>query len=54
MKDEYKAIVSAGLVLLIDRPDLAMTRVSQFSHLSVEEFKKIVELHVEVVPYYIP
>ena len=28
-----------------------MTRVSQFSHLSVEEFKKIVELHVEVINY---
>lgn len=51
MKDEYKAIVSAGLLLQIDCPDLAMTRVSQFSHLSVEEFKKIVELHVEVVNY---
>ena len=51
MKDEYKAIVSAGLLLQIDCPDLAMTRVSQFSHLSVEEFKKIVELHVAVVNY---
>ena len=51
MKDEYRAIVWAGLLLQIDCPDLAMTRVSQFSHLSVEEFKKIVELHVEVVNY---
>ncbi len=51
MKDEYKAIVDAGLVLQIDCPDLAMTRVSQFSHLSVEEFKKVVELHVEVINY---
>lgn len=51
MKDEYRAIVSAGLLLQIDCPDLAMTRVSQFSHLSVEEFKKIVELHVAVVNY---
>ena len=49
MKDEYAAIVEAGLLLQIDCPDLAMTRVTQFSHLSVEEFKKIVELHVEVV-----
>ena len=49
MKDEYNAIVDAGLLLQIDCPDLAMTRVSQFSHLSVEEFKKIVELHVEVI-----
>ncbi len=51
MKDEYRAIVEAGLLLQIDCPDLAMTRVTQFSHLSVEEFKKIVELHVEVVNY---
>ena len=51
MKDEYKAITSAGLLLQIDCPDLAMTRVSQFSDLTLEEFKKIVELHVEVVNY---
>ena len=51
MKDEYNAIVNAGLTLQIDCPDLAMTRVSQFSHLSVEEFKKVVELHVEVINY---
>ena len=51
MRDEYQAIVSAGLLLQIDCPDLAMTRATQFSHLSVEEFKKIVELHVAVVNY---
>ena len=49
MKQEYKAIVDAGLLLQIDCPDLAMTRVTQFSHLSEDEFKKVVELHVEVV-----
>jgi 5-methyltetrahydropteroyltriglutamate--homocysteine methyltransferase len=49
MKDEYNAIVNAGLLLQLDCPDLAMTRVTQFSHLTVEEFKKIVELHVEVI-----
>lgn len=51
MKHEYNAISEAGLLLQIDCPDLAMTRVSQFSHLSVDEFKKIVELHVEVINY---
>ena len=51
MKDEYNAIADAGLLLQIDCPDLAMTRVTQFSHLPVEEFKKIVELHIEVVNY---
>lgn len=51
MKDEYNAIAEAGLLLQLDCPDLAMTRVTQFSHLSVEEFKKVVELHVEVINY---
>jgi 5-methyltetrahydropteroyltriglutamate--homocysteine methyltransferase len=51
MKDEYQAIAASGLLLQLDCPDLAMTRVSQFSHLSVEEFKKIVEAHVEVINY---
>ena len=51
MKDEYNAIAASGLILQLDCPDLAMTRVSQFSHLSVEEFKKVVELHVEVINY---
>ncbi|MDE2844086.1 MAG: cobalamin-independent methionine synthase II family protein [Chloroflexota bacterium] len=51
MKDEYNAVAQAGLILQVDCPDLAMTRVSQFSHLSVEEFKKIVELHVEVINF---
>ena len=51
MKDEYNAIAESGLLLQIDCPDLAMTRVSQFSHLTVEEFKKVAELHVEVINY---
>ncbi len=51
MKEEYNAIIDSGLLLQIDCPDLAMTRVTQFSHLSAEEFKRIVELHVEVINY---
>jgi 5-methyltetrahydropteroyltriglutamate--homocysteine methyltransferase len=49
MKDEYKAIVDSGLILQIDCPDLAMTRPWQWSHLSTEEFLKVVELHIEVI-----
>jgi 5-methyltetrahydropteroyltriglutamate--homocysteine methyltransferase len=49
MKDEYQAIVQAGLLLQIDCPDLAMTRVNQFAHLTVEEFKDVVALHVDVL-----
>lgn len=51
MKDDYKDIVDSGLLLQIDCPDLAMTRVTQFSHLSQEEFIKIVEMHVEVLQH---
>lgn len=49
MKEEYQAIVQAGLLLQIDCPDLAMTRVTQFAHLSVEEFKGVVAQHIEVL-----
>ena len=49
MKVEYQAIVQAGLLLQIDCPDLAMTRVSQFGHLTVDEFKDVVALHVDVL-----
>ena len=51
MKDDYKAIADSGLLLQIDCPDLAMTRVTQFSDLTQEEFIKIVEMHVEVLRY---
>ena len=51
MKEEYQAIVQAGLLLQVDCPDLAMTRVSQFAHLTVDEFKDVVALHVDVLNY---
>ena len=49
MQEEYNAIVEAGLLLQIDCPDLAMTRVTQFAHLTVAEFKNVVEMHVEAL-----
>ena len=49
MKDEYTAIVNAGFVLQIDCPDLAMTRPSQWSDLTTDEFKDIVALHISVL-----
>src|SRR5215475_3131186 len=49
MKEEYKAIVEAGFLLQVDCPDLAMTRVSQFGHLTVDGFKDVVALHVDVL-----
>lgn len=51
MKDEYQAIVQAGFLLQVDCPDLALTLVSSFAHLSLDEFKKIVALHIEVLNY---
>ena len=51
MKDDYNAIVDSGLLLQIDCPDLAMTRVTQFSHLSQDEVIQIVEMHVEVLEH---
>jgi 5-methyltetrahydropteroyltriglutamate--homocysteine methyltransferase len=49
MRDEYEAIVEAGFLLQVDCPDLAMGRNAEFSHLSVDEFKKVAEMHIEVL-----
>jgi 5-methyltetrahydropteroyltriglutamate--homocysteine methyltransferase len=49
MRQEYRAILDAGIVLQVDSPDLAMTRVSEFAHLSLAEFKRVVALHVDVL-----
>ena len=38
MKEEYEAIVNAGLILQIDSPDLAMGRHIRFRDHSTEEF----------------
>jgi 5-methyltetrahydropteroyltriglutamate--homocysteine methyltransferase len=49
MREEYHAIAEAGLLLQIDCPDLAMGRHIQFADSSVEEFRKMAELHVEAL-----
>jgi 5-methyltetrahydropteroyltriglutamate--homocysteine methyltransferase len=49
MKDEYEAIHAAGFVLQLDCPDLAMSRHNRFPDMSLEEFRRIVALHVEVL-----
>jgi 5-methyltetrahydropteroyltriglutamate--homocysteine methyltransferase len=51
MKDEYQAIVGAGLFLQLDCPDLASGRSNQFADLSLEEFRTIARLHVEAINY---
>ncbi len=49
MKEEYDAIVKAGLVLQVDCPDLAMGRHLAFPDLSTPEFLKIAEANVEAL-----
>jgi 5-methyltetrahydropteroyltriglutamate--homocysteine methyltransferase len=49
LRHEYEAIVDAGMMLQIDCPDLAMGRHSQFADLSLPEFRKIMELHIEAL-----
>jgi 5-methyltetrahydropteroyltriglutamate--homocysteine methyltransferase len=51
MKREYQAIVRAGFILQLDCPDLALGRHTQFAHLALEEFRKVCEMHVEVLNY---
>jgi 5-methyltetrahydropteroyltriglutamate--homocysteine methyltransferase len=49
MREEYEAIVDAGFLLQVDCPDLAMGRNAEFSHLSVDEFRNVAEMHIEVL-----
>ena len=49
MKEEYEAIVSAGFVLQVDCPDLAMARHTQYADLSDDEFVAHAERHVDVL-----
>ena len=49
MRDEYRAIVEAGFVLQVDCPDLAMSRTMRFRHLSIDEFRQVARMHVDVL-----
>ena len=49
MKREYLAIVQAGFILQVDCPDLALGRHTQFAHLSLNEFRRVAAMHVEVL-----
>ncbi|HEU4659185.1 MAG TPA: cobalamin-independent methionine synthase II family protein [Pseudolabrys sp.] len=49
MRHEYETVTRAGLVLQIDCPDLAMGRHIQYADLSLEEFRKRAQLHVEAL-----
>lgn len=49
MRVEYETIAGAGFVLQVDCPDLGMGRHIQFADLSLAEFRKKAELHVEAL-----
>jgi 5-methyltetrahydropteroyltriglutamate--homocysteine methyltransferase len=49
LKDEYKAIADAGFVLQLDCPDLGSGWNNQFRDQTLEEFRKTVGLHLEVL-----
>jgi 5-methyltetrahydropteroyltriglutamate--homocysteine methyltransferase len=46
MRDEYEAVVRAGMILQIDCPDLAMGRHMMYRDLDVTEFRKRIEVHI--------
>lgn len=49
MRDEYETIARAGLVLQIDCPDLGMGRHIQYANLSVAEWRKKAQMHVDAL-----
>jgi 5-methyltetrahydropteroyltriglutamate--homocysteine methyltransferase len=51
MRQEYEAVVRAGLLLQVDCPDLAMGRHIQFADLSLAEFRRMARLHVEALDH---
>ena len=51
MRDEYETIVSSGLDLQLDCPDLALSRHMLFNDLSDEEFIKVAGLHIDALNF---
>jgi 5-methyltetrahydropteroyltriglutamate--homocysteine methyltransferase len=49
MRVEYETVAGAGIVLQLDCPDLAMGRHIQYADLSVAEWRKKAQLHVEAL-----
>jgi 5-methyltetrahydropteroyltriglutamate--homocysteine methyltransferase len=49
MRHEYETVAKAGFVLQIDCPDLGMGRHIQYAGLSLAEFRKRAQLHVEAL-----
>ena len=51
MRKEYELVVSKGLVLQLDCPDLAMERHISFQDEPLEAFQEVVGLHIEAINY---
>ena len=51
MRYEYETVTNAGIMLQLDCPDLAMGRHIQYADLSLADFRKRAELHVEALNY---
>ena len=51
MRREYQAIAEAGFVLQLDCPDLASGANTDYAGLSVKEFRKVIESHVDCLNY---
>jgi 5-methyltetrahydropteroyltriglutamate--homocysteine methyltransferase len=49
MRHEYETVAQAGIVLQLDCPDLAMGRHIQYADLSLAQWRKKAELHVEAL-----
>jgi 5-methyltetrahydropteroyltriglutamate--homocysteine methyltransferase len=49
MRHEYETVAKNGLVLQIDCPDLAMGRHIQYADLSLPDFHKRAQLHIEAL-----
>jgi 5-methyltetrahydropteroyltriglutamate--homocysteine methyltransferase len=51
MRYEYQAIVAAGFLIQLDCPDLAMQRHTRYADASIDEFRRQVQLNIEVLNY---
>jgi 5-methyltetrahydropteroyltriglutamate--homocysteine methyltransferase len=49
MRQEYKAITDAGLVLQLDAPDLVIESHRKFQDLTPEQFLDIIALHIDAI-----
>jgi 5-methyltetrahydropteroyltriglutamate--homocysteine methyltransferase len=49
MRQEYRAITDAGLILQLDAPDLVIESHRKYQDLSRQEFLGIIELHIEAI-----